>query len=129
MADSSSRKTILVVDDDVATQNLLKALLNYHGFESVTAGSGNDAITLLDSNDYAAIILDLMMPAVDGHGVIDYLVRENRTVPVIVCTAAGTRRVEDVTAPIVRAVIRKPFDIEQLAAAVKAVTGSAGAKG
>lgn len=115
-------KTILLVDDDPPTQQLLKALMHRGGFVSVAATNGREAIDLLRTRSFDAIVLDLMMPSVDGRGVIEFLTSDKRDIPVIVCTAAGPRATEYVKGDMVRAVVRKPFDIEQLMATIVSVT-------
>ncbi len=115
-------RTVLIVDDDEPTQQLLAALMRRNGFSSVAASNGAQAISLLGSNEYAVIILDLMMANVDGFSVIEYIAREGKEVPVIVCTAAGPRMTDTIDRGVVRAVVRKPFDIAEMTAIVASVT-------
>ena len=111
---SDSPKPILIVDDDEPTRQLLTALLKRSGYQTTVASSGEEAIGILGKHAYSVIILDLMMPNVDGQAVIDFLEREGKNVPVIVCTAAGPRRTDEIRGQLVKAVVRKPFDIELL---------------
>jgi CheY-like chemotaxis protein len=113
---------ILIVDDDEPTRNLVQAVLRRVGYASENAANGTEAIALLEQNDYAAIVLDLMMPSVSGRDVVDFLAASARGIPVIICSAAGPAALADFDPAIVKAVIRKPFDIEQFAAAITAVT-------
>jgi CheY-like chemotaxis protein len=115
--------TILIVEDDPPTQMLLETLVQRYGYESALAPDGAVAIELLGRRDFDAVILDLMMPQVGGAEVIDFLVREGKRVPVILCTAAGPRRTSDFDGDVVRAVVRKPFDIEALMATVAELIG------
>lgn len=115
---------ILIVDDDEPTQKLLQAVLRRSGFESETTANGRSAIALLQEKNYAAVILDIMMPEVSGHEVIDFLVADGRGVPVIVCSAAGPKALGDLNAEVVKAVVRKPFDVEQFVLAVRASIGA-----
>ncbi len=110
--------TILIVDDDEPTQKLLEALMSRQGLGTHVVSNGAQAIDSLRDGQFACVILDLMMPAVGGQDVINYLDREQPTVPVIVCTAAGRRTIETLDGKAVRAVVRKPFDIDELAAIV-----------
>jgi CheY-like chemotaxis protein len=112
---------ILIVDDDEPTQKLLEVLMQRYGFETDTAADGAAAIDRLRDGNYACIILDLMMPSVGGRDVLDFLDKRKRPAKVIVCTAAVPTREEDFDPEYVRAVVRKPFDIEQLAATVAAL--------
>lgn len=114
--------TVLIVEDDEPTQMLLEALMQRSGMQSVIARDGGAAIDLLEKrDDFACLILDLMMPAVDGMSVIQYLSGRDRKVPVIVCTAAVSTTMPAFDPKVVRAVVRKPFDIEHLAATTTAL--------
>jgi CheY-like chemotaxis protein len=117
-------KRILIVDDDAPTQVLIATLLRRDGFDCHVAQSGREATRLLDHDrDFGAIVLDLMMPTVDGRQVIEYLARTpGPRPPVLVCTAAAPRDMSELNPEVVKAVIRKPFDIEQLSATVAAIT-------
>ena len=117
--------TILVVDDDDPTKKLVEALLHRHGYATVLASNGREAIDMLRARTFAAIILDMMMPSVGGADVIDFLVAESMRVPVIICTAAPQQKTVDLDPAYVKAVIRKPFDIDDFIATVRAVAGTA----
>ncbi len=83
---------ILIVDDDPVQCRLLEGMLQKFGYEAVTLHSGEAAVALLTGADGAridAVILDLMMPNLDGLGVLARLRRAAITVPVIVQTAHG----------------------------------------
>jgi CheY-like chemotaxis protein len=114
-------KTVLIIDDDAPTRGLLKAVVIRAGLDALVASNGSEAIDIINTrDDLACIVLDLMMPVIDGGAVIDHLSSTGRNVPVIVCTAVGPRLTPDFDRAIVRAVIQKPFDVEQLAAMLKA---------
>jgi CheY-like chemotaxis protein len=115
-------KSVLIVEDDEPTQLLLVALMRRNGLDSVVAANGAEAINLLMSRDFAVVILDLMMPTVDGQEVIEYVAREKETIPVIVCTAAGPRTTDAIDSKVVKAIVRKPFDIDDLSAIIASVT-------
>lgn len=112
--------TILVVEDDVPTQKLLETVLRRAGYACQLAANGREAIALLQQNDYAAIVLDLMMPAVGGREVIDFLAEASSRIPVVVCSAAGPAALTGFDPIIVKAVIRKPFDVDHFVAIVAA---------
>lgn len=117
---------VLIVEDDEPTQKLLEAIMSRAGLRSLVADNGLAAINLLDArDDIACLILDIMMPSVDGMAVIEHLSAKGSRVPVIVCTAAGRAAPSEFDRSVVRAVVRKPFDIEQLTAAVTATIGPA----
>ena len=130
------RKRVLVVEDDEPTQRLLSAILQRQELEVVVAGGGREAIRLLGAQKageitaFDVILLDMMMPDVSGTDVIEFVRAESITTPIIVCSAASKAITESIDADLVCAVIRKPFDIEDLVTAVRAVVGmkTAGAK-
>ena len=117
--------TVLIVEDDEPTQLLLVAVMRRAGLPSLVAGNGKAAIDLIETrDDIACIILDLMMPEVDGRAVIAHMTARNRRIPVIVCTAALPRKSSDFDPEIIRAVVRKPFDIEHLMVTVTDLVAS-----
>jgi CheY-like chemotaxis protein len=110
--------TVLIVEDDEPTQKLLETLMSRNGVACVVAPNGGAAIELLDSrDDIGCMILDLMMPAVDGHSVLSHVAARERRVPVIVCSATNMRP-QSFDESVVRAVVQKPFDIAQMMALV-----------
>lgn len=117
---------VLLVDDNEATCTLITALLQ-RDFDIDTAGDGLDAIETLKTKHYAAVLLDLRMPHLDGYGVLDYL-RENRPslLPsVIILTASlAPKEMERVRAYDICAVVAKPFEVESLLALVKQCAGT-----
>jgi putative two-component system response regulator len=84
-------KRILVVDDDEHIRNLEKNILEQKGFEVTAAGSGNDALKLLQADSYDLVLLDVMMPEVDGFAVCRKIKEDPRLkdLPVIFLTAKG----------------------------------------
>jgi CheY-like chemotaxis protein len=113
---------ILIVDDDEPTQNLLRAVLQRCGYATEVAANGRQAIELLQASRYAAVVLDMMMPGVGGDGVLAFLATAGLRVPVIICSAAGTAALTGFDPALVKAIVRKPFDIDQLMAAVDGIT-------
>ena len=115
---------VLVVDDDENIRRLEKRVLERSGYQVQQAADGREAIERIEADRYAAIVLDLMMPHVDGFGVIEHLARTNPEMmgKTVIATAfprdAASRRLDDVCRVIV-----KPFDIEQLITAVKECVG------
>lgn len=115
---------LLVVDDDEPARRLIATLLARQGFEIVEGADGEEGISRLGtSGPFAAVVLDLMMPRVDGRGVIAHIREHHPHLPVVVCTAAGPTAFHDLDGTIVRGVIRKPFDIDELTATISAVAG------
>jgi len=119
---TESAAEVLIVEDDEPTKLLLQAILRRQNLSTAVASNGAEAIVLLRQRRFAAVILDLMMPMVAGQSVIAFVAAELPTLPVIVCTAAGPRQTDGLDPHVVKAVIRKPFDIEEVLSAVAAVT-------
>ena len=107
-------KRILIVDDDDAIRALLFTVLRRRGFIADTARNGMEAIEKLSLCSYALILLDLMMPQMNGYEVLDHLATcPTATRPrVLVLTAGLELRPIDTT--IVVGTMRKPFDVELL---------------
>jgi DNA-binding response OmpR family regulator len=116
-ADSPSREvSVLVVDDDPALQGLFNTLLVRSGFSVDCAANGRLAFEHLKRRSYSVILLDLMMPDVNGFELIERLQRDSPRLleRVIVMTGASQRVVETLDPSRVWAIIRKPFDIDNL---------------
>ena len=110
----SSRGTALVVDDDSNTRLLLQKFLIRKGFEVDLAEHGGKAIERLQARDYGVVMLDLMMPVLDGHAVLAFLRQENPTLLhriVVVSAYPGPLNATDLG---VRAVVSKPFTFDLL---------------
>ena len=112
---------ILVVDDDDAIRNMVERVLRRERFEVESARDGFEAIEKLSRNEYGTVLLDLMMPRLDGHGVLEFLDRQQmpETPAVIVMSANLQSALDTQRAPAVRKILPKPFDIRQLVAHVR----------
>jgi diguanylate cyclase (GGDEF)-like protein/PAS domain S-box-containing protein len=84
-----SRGRVLVVDDDRPSRNLMRLLLEEEGFEVVTAANGHEAIELASSSSPEVIVLDLVMPGMDGIETCRRLKRSAETSPVPVVFVTG----------------------------------------
>jgi CheY-like chemotaxis protein len=112
---------VLLADDNEATCTLLTALLG-SDCNVETVSDGVEAIAKLRSRRYTAVVLDLLMPNLDGYGVLDFLVAERFEIlpRVLVVTASlSPREMERVARYPIRCVVSKPFDIEKLKNAVR----------
>jgi CheY-like chemotaxis protein len=117
---------VLLADDNEATCTLLTALLQ-GDFIIDVASDGREAIEKLKGRQYAAVLLDLLMPFVDGYGVLDYLRAERPDLlpHVLVVTASlGAREMQKVGAYEVAGVIAKPFEVDLLLNAVRRCAGA-----
>ena len=116
---------VLLADDNNATVTLITALLQAD-FVVDVATDGSEAIEKLKSRQYAAILLDLLMPLVDGYAVLDFL-KENRPDllrRVLVVTASlSSREMQRVKQYDVFGVIAKPFEVDALQSAVRHAAG------
>jgi DNA-binding response OmpR family regulator len=114
-------KRVLVVDDDVKTVELVKLYLNRDGYRVLTAYDGVEALRLAREGHPDLIVLDLMLPGVNGLEVCQTL-RSESDVPVIMLTAKTTDRDKlkglDTGAD---DYVTKPFSPRELAARVRAV--------
>lgn len=79
-------KKILVVEDEKNIQNIIKAFLENAEYKVETADDGLDAINLIQNNNYDLILLDIMLPKVDGFTICE-MIRKNSNVPIIILTA------------------------------------------
>ena len=109
-------KRILIAEDDRAIQRLILRVLDREGYEIQTASNGQEAMTCIGSQDYDAVVMDLMMPGLSGFDVLARLRSEKPDVlkHLIVITAAAERETRKIPAADVCAIVRKPFDLQQL---------------
>ncbi len=77
---------ILVVDDEPDIRELLDSYLSADGYDVVTAGDGVDAISAFDRGTYDLVILDIMIPKIDGFGVCE-VIRKKSDVPIVFLSA------------------------------------------
>ena len=120
------RFSALVVDDDPGLQGLFYTLLGREGFSVDCAPNGRTAFEYLRRSAYSVILLDLMMPDVNGFELLERLRRESPALlgRVIVITGASQRDVDSlVDTERLHGVIRKPFDIEDLVRMARTVAG------
>ena len=115
--------TVLVVDDDDRIRKLVTTALRRAGYEIAVAASGKEAIERLAEATPDLIVSDVMMPELDGFGLLTYLRADPtlRTIPVIMLTAKGTT--DDVVHGLDLGAddyLAKPFDMSELLARVRA---------
>ena len=117
----SKRATILVVDDEPHVRKLVKANLESSGYKVIQAEDGEQAIEMVESDLPDLVILDLMLPKMDGYTVCRR-VREFSTVPIIMLTARSAQ-VDLVHGFEVGAddYLTKPFSVTELLMRVQAV--------
>jgi len=108
--------SVLVIDDDQALRGFFTTLLSRNGFSVDCASDGRIAYDQLAHHNYAVILLDLMMPEVNGFELLERMQRDSPALldRVIVMTGASQRSIEKLDTSRVWGLIRKPFDIDQL---------------
>lgn len=124
---SAQRDVILLVDDDDLIRKGVAAVLRRLGYEVIAAANGPKAIDLVASEPdrFAAVLLDLMMPGMNGREVFHALAALRADLPVVVCTGMG--RADDLDEAMRRGIagfLLKPFTARALSDALL----SAGAK-
>ena len=118
MPDIPPRFRALIVEDDPAIRRLVEKLLQRRGIAIDTAADGRRAIERLDAGRYDVIVLDLMVPEVNGFEVIAYIRENHRHTPVAVVSAVSQQALTQLDLDVVRLVISKPFDVDQFTKAI-----------
>jgi CheY-like chemotaxis protein len=111
----------LIVDDDEVTRAMLGGILAGHRVEYDEASNGAEAIQRLKQGEYGLLFLDLLMPRIDGWGVLDYLRTHqgNRRCDVFLISGIHNQRLSAADRELVRGQIDKPFDHAQIGKAVE----------
>ena len=117
--------TILIVDDDPAIRKMLVEVLSLEGYPTETANNGREALEILAKSGPRVILLDLLMPEIDGRGVIETLrmqpgERAKHRV-ILVSAWANLEASRDLEAD---GTLTKPFNVTQL---LNVLTSAAGA--
>lgn len=116
---------VLVVDDEPAIRALVAKIVERAGLPVDVARDGAEAIEKIDATSYSVIVLDLMMPNVDGFEFIKHLKQRGGTKPAVIVVSAGeSATLRHLDGSMVHSVIRKPFDIDVLGDLVSAAARS-----
>jgi two-component system, OmpR family, response regulator len=113
---------LLVVDDEPNIRELLSASLRYAGFEVATAADGQQALTMAESFRPDLLVLDVMMPGLDGFGVVRRMRQSGRHTPVLFLTARDAP--EDKVSGLTLGgddYVTKPFSLDEVLARIRAV--------
>lgn len=113
------RQKILVIDDDQAIRRLVVTVARKSGCATSEAWDGAQALEMMEEETFDLLILDLMLPRVSGHDLLERL-DGGRGCAVIVLTAADDHDIEELDSRLICAIIRKPFDIFDLEKAILA---------
>ena len=113
---------ILVVDDELEIRDMLSRFLTEQGYEVVMAANGEKAIELAEKEDPQAILLDILMPGIDGIETCKRLKakEETRFIPVIMATALWERYMEAIEVG-ADDFVSKPFNLKELSHRVKSI--------
>ena len=132
-SEEERRGRVLVVDDEAPITELLSTALRYMGYEVMTAGTGSAALESASKNPPDLVVLDVMLPDIDGFEVCRRLREDGDFVPVIFLTARDAE--DDRVTGFIRGgddYVTKPFSLEELTLRIAAllrrtrVTGGAG---
>ena len=114
---------VLVVEDDAAIRSLIRFLVEREKWTAEEVSDGTEALQKLRTENYDAIVLDLMLPSFSGE---DVLAELRRSVPAVLCKIVVVTASPSVAQKIDRtgvgAVLVKPFDIDELIDAIRAST-------
>jgi len=119
---------VLVIEDETPLLKLIATALQRENLTVATAKDGGEGIECLSREKFGVVLLDLMMPRVNGWEVIDWLKQhpDRRPHSLIVVTAADRNIFAELDPEIVNAIIVKPFDTWELAGYVKRCCGHDG---
>jgi two-component system, OmpR family, response regulator len=134
MTDGDRIPKVLVVDDELNIRELVQVALKFHGCAVTTSATGRDALRLAETGQPDLVVLDVLLPDIDGFEVCRRLRASGNDVPVIFLTARDTTS-DTVTGLALGGddYVTKPFSVEALVARVRAVlrrtTGKGGSQG
>jgi len=113
---------ILVVDDEFEIRDMLGRFLTEQGYVAILASNGEEALELAEKEDPQAILLDILMPGIDGIETCKRLKakEETRFIPVIMATALWERYMEAIEVG-ADDFIAKPFNLTELSHRVKSI--------
>lgn len=113
---------ILVVEDDAGTRKLLRALLKSDGYNVLSAQDGAEALEVLDKNHVDLLVIDVMMPRMDGYTLTEQLRGGGSTLPMLMLSAKdGAADVRHGFVVGIDDYMKKPFDVEELLLRIRAL--------
>jgi two-component system response regulator VicR len=119
-------QTVMVVDDEPDTIDLVRLVLESEGIDVVGANSGPECLEMLDSNRPDAILLDIMMPEMDGWETFHKIKEKDSTIPVSMLTVKSQEFDKMLGLHVLKTddYITKPFGRKELIERTKALLGS-----
>ena len=119
------KRNIMVVDDDDDTLNSLKNIFEHKGHDVVTVSDGIACIEKLENGFKGIILMDLMMPKMDGWDTIREIVRRGleKNVDILVITAIGTFQHEKMKGleTYIQDYVAKPFDVDKIVKTIELI--------
>ncbi len=112
-----------MVEDDAALRWLLRALVRKQGLECDAVEDGQQAIAALEKTTYTLVLLDLLMPKMNGFLVLRRMDQLHLPTPVIVVTSVDEAGHQELSARRVKRIVHKPFEMEDLAAEIRLLCG------
>jgi len=106
---------ILIAEDDEMVRRLLRLVVERCGCQAEIAGDGAEALRLLNEKQFDVVLLDLMMPVMNGYELIPHLRGMAHRPAVVVVTAMLGDRFLELDSDVVTAIVHKPFDVDFLA--------------
>lgn len=116
---------ILIVDDDPAMRDILRLLLEHDGWRVSCASDGEEAIQQLTAAQFDIIVLDLLMPRMNGTQVLEFMAARQDNTPVVVVSGASSEQQQQLDPRIVRVRLQKPFEIGELRVILRAIVDTA----
>lgn len=125
MVKDASHKKVLIVDDEPDTIELVKLVLESGGFETVLAASGKEALNELEVSKPDIVLLDIMMPDMDGWEVFRKIKEKNAKMPIAILTAKAQNFDRLLGLHVLKAddYITKPFGKNELISRVRKLAG------
>lgn len=122
MAQEQTKGTLLIVEDEDSIRKGLTDVFIYNGYSVDAVGDGRDGLNKALSGKYHLIILDIMLPGIDGMSICNEIRKQDRSQPIVMLTAKGSE--EEIIAGLREGAddyVTKPFSVRELVARVDAV--------
>lgn len=124
MVDSQEKPKILFVEDDLSLQNSIAYILEKEGFNVICTRTGEEAVELARKENPDLILLDLILPGIDGFGVCEVLKKDHQTEKIFIIMLTGKGMVDEIVKGLelhADDYITKPFEPKILLARIHAV--------
>ena len=117
---TEKQRRILVVDDEQTVRDFLQRVLETAGYTVITASNGLEALEKMSQFDISLVLLDIMMPGLDGFEVLDHMRQYEENIPVIMLTGIQEvpTKIDSLTLG-ADDYITKPFSVDELLARIQ----------